>query len=114
MSLLVVGLSHRSAPIPVLERAAVPAADAGKILDELLKCEPVAEVLALSTCNRVEVYAVVQSFHSGLTDITGVLARHCGIALDLRPHWPSVTRMPRWPTSPSPSKPTRRWLRCPG
>ncbi|MGB8963836.1 MAG: glutamyl-tRNA reductase [Pseudonocardiaceae bacterium] len=82
MSLLVVGLSHRSAPIPVLERAAVPAADAGKILDELLKCEPVAEVLALSTCNRVEVYAVVQSFHSGLTDITGVLARHCGIALD--------------------------------
>jgi glutamyl-tRNA reductase len=82
MSLLVVGLSHRSAPIPVLERAAVPAADAGKVLDELLKCEHVAEVLALSTCNRIEIYAVVESFHGGLADIAGELARHSGIALD--------------------------------
>lgn len=82
MSLLVVGLSHRSAPIPVLERAAVPAADTGKLLYELLEREHITEVLLLSTCNRVEVYAVVQSFHGGLADITDVLARHCAMTLD--------------------------------
>jgi glutamyl-tRNA reductase len=82
MSLLVVGLSHRSAPIAVLERAAVPFADADKVLCELLDCEHVAEALVLSTCNRVEVYAVVQTFHGGLADITDVLARQSAIALD--------------------------------
>lgn len=81
MSLLVVGLSHRSAPIPVLERAAVPVADTDKVLCELLKREHVAEALLLSTCNRVEVYAVVQTFHGGLADITDVLACQSAIAL---------------------------------
>ncbi|MGH3717258.1 MAG: glutamyl-tRNA reductase [Pseudonocardiaceae bacterium] len=82
MSLLVVGLSYRSARIPVLERAAVPASDTDKVLCELLEREHVAEALLLSTCNRVEVYAVVQTFHGGLADITDVLARQCAIAVD--------------------------------
>jgi glutamyl-tRNA reductase len=82
MSLLVVGLSHRSAPLEVLERFAVSAADAGKVLGQLLDCEDVAEALLLSTCNRVEVYAVVATFHGGLADITDVLARQSAIALD--------------------------------
>ncbi|MGH3852912.1 MAG: glutamyl-tRNA reductase [Pseudonocardiaceae bacterium] len=82
MSLLVVGLSHRSAPIPVLERAVVAASDTGKVLCELLEGEHVAEALLLSTCNRVEVYAVAQTFHGGLTEITGVLARQSAIAVD--------------------------------
>lgn len=74
MSLLVVGLSHHSAPVEVLERVAVPAADTGKVLRRLLECEHVAEALVLSTCNRVEVHAVVTAFHGGLADITDVLA----------------------------------------
>jgi glutamyl-tRNA reductase len=82
MSLLVVGLSHRSAPVAVLEAAAVPATDTGKVLCELLKREHIAEALLLSTCNRVEVYAVVQTFHGGLADITDVLARQSAMALD--------------------------------
>ena len=82
MSLLVVGLSHRSAPVGVLERVAVSVADVGKVLGQLLECEHVAEVLLLSTCNRVEVYAVVATFHGGLADITDVLARQSTIALD--------------------------------
>jgi glutamyl-tRNA reductase len=82
MSLLIVGLSHHSAPVPVLERAAVPVADAGKVLSELLGREHVAEALLLSTCNRVEVYAVVQTFHGGLADITDVLVRHSAMVLD--------------------------------
>ncbi len=82
MSLLVVGLSHRSAPVPILERVVVPVAETAKILDELLERDNVAEVLLLSTCNRVEIYAVVQTFHGGLDDVTAVLARQSGTPLD--------------------------------
>ncbi|MCW2533408.1 MAG: hypothetical protein JWP62_2978 [Blastococcus sp.] len=82
MSLLAVGLSHRTAPISVLERAAVGADDLPKLLDELLDHENVAEALLLSTCNRVEVYAVVDSFHGGLADVSAVLARHGGWDVD--------------------------------
>ncbi len=82
MSLLVVGLSHRSAPVEVLERVAVSAADAGKVLCQLLARENVAEALLLSTCNRVEIYAVVATFHGGLADITDVLARQSAMVLD--------------------------------
>ncbi|MGH3874579.1 MAG: glutamyl-tRNA reductase [Pseudonocardiaceae bacterium] len=82
MSLLVVGLSHRSAPVEALERAAASCTDAGKVLAQLLEREHVVEALLLSTCNRVEVYAVVQTFHGGLADITDVLAGQCAITLD--------------------------------
>jgi glutamyl-tRNA reductase len=82
MSLLVVGLSHRSAPVDVLERVALSAVDAGKVLGQLLEREHVAEALLLSTCNRVEVYTVVTAFHGGLADITDVLAGQSAVALD--------------------------------
>ncbi len=82
MSLVVVGLSHRSAPVAVLEHVAASAADAGKVLGELLEQEHVAEALLLSTCNRVEIYALVSTFHGGLADITDVLARQSAMALD--------------------------------
>jgi glutamyl-tRNA reductase len=82
MNLLVVGLSHRSAPIAVLEQTAVPVADAGNVLCELLKREHVVEAVLLSTCNRVEVYAIVQTFHGGLSDIIDVLAGHSAIEVD--------------------------------
>jgi glutamyl-tRNA reductase len=82
MSLLVVGLSHRSAPVDVLERVAVSTADAGKVLCQLIARENVAEALLLSTCNRVEIYAVVATFHGGLADITDVLARQSAMVLD--------------------------------
>lgn len=79
MSVLAVGLSHRSADLRVLERAMVPADEVGKILDELLRCANVVEATLVSTCNRVEVYAVVQAFHGGLADIVNVLGRHSGL-----------------------------------
>lgn len=79
MSVLAVGLSHRTAPVPVLERATVPATEIGKVLDELLRCDSVSEALLLSTCNRVEVYAVVETFHGGLASIADVLARQAGM-----------------------------------
>lgn len=87
MSVLVVGLSHRTAPVSLLEKAAVAADDVRKILDELYRQETVSEVLLLSTCNRIEVYADVARFHPAVVDVTGVLARHAGVEVtDLADH----------------------------
>lgn len=79
MSLLAVGLSHQSADLRVLERATVPAGEVGKVLDELVRCDDIIEATVVTTCNRVEIYAVVQAFHGGLADIVGVLGRHSGL-----------------------------------
>jgi glutamyl-tRNA reductase len=81
MSVVVVGLSYRTAPVAVLERAAVAAADVGKTLDELQRAESISEVLLLSTCNRVEVYADASRFHPAVADVTSVLARHSGLSV---------------------------------
>ncbi|HEX6346445.1 glutamyl-tRNA reductase [Umezawaea sp.] len=78
MSVLVVGLSHRTAPVPVLERVTVSEPDQGKVLAELLRSPSVSEAMLLSTCNRVEVYAVVETFHGGMNDVVNVLAAQAG------------------------------------
>jgi glutamyl-tRNA reductase len=82
MSLLVVGLSHRTAPTNLLEAAAIPVDDIPKLLDDLLAGEQVTEGVVLSTCNRVEVYAEVATFHGGVTEVSDLLSRACGVALD--------------------------------
>jgi glutamyl-tRNA reductase len=79
MSVLVVGLSHKSAPVAVLERAAVSGDTLIKLLRDVVQAEPVAEAFVVSTCNRVEVYAEVDRFHAGVTTICELLARHCGV-----------------------------------
>ncbi|HEY2221788.1 glutamyl-tRNA reductase [Actinomycetospora sp.] len=76
MSLLLVGVSHRTAPVSVLERVAISGEDIAKVLDELITGEHVSEAVVLSTCNRIEIYAVVETFHGGLTEVSRVLARH--------------------------------------
>jgi glutamyl-tRNA reductase len=75
MSLLIVGLSHHSAPVPVLERASISSEAMTKVLDELQRSDSISEVMALSTCNRIEVYADVARFHPAVVDISTVLAR---------------------------------------
>lgn len=88
MSVIVVGLSHRTTPVSVLERAAVSADDLRKTLDELHRSETLSEVLLLSTCNRIEVYADIPRFHPGDFEIRSVLARHAGLAVtDLSDHF---------------------------
>jgi len=87
MSVLVVGLSHRSAPVAVLERAAVTGDALGKLLRDVFHAEHVAGTFTVSTCNRVEVYAEVDKFHAGVSVICEMLARHTGVALpELTPH----------------------------
>ncbi|RCW46900.1 glutamyl-tRNA reductase [Halopolyspora algeriensis] len=78
MNLLNVGLSHNSAPVRVLERVSVGADEVTKLLDELLHSDNITEAFLVSTCNRVEVYAVAETFHGGLDDVTSVLSRHSG------------------------------------
>ncbi len=87
MSVLVVGLSHKSAPVAILERVAVSGDTLSKLLRDVAQAESVAEVFVVSTCNRVEVYADVDRFHAGLAVICEMLARHCGVpAHELTPH----------------------------
>jgi glutamyl-tRNA reductase len=87
MSVLVVGLSHRSAPVAVLERAAVSGDALGKMLRDVFHAEDVAGTFAVSTCNRVEVYAEVDKFHAGVSAVCEMLARHSGVVLaELTPH----------------------------
>ncbi|MFC4001717.1 glutamyl-tRNA reductase [Prauserella oleivorans] len=79
MSILALGLSHRTADLTTLERVSVPAAELPKVLHELQQAEHISEVMLLSTCNRIEAYAVVETFHGGLADISEVLARQAGM-----------------------------------
>lgn len=79
MSVLVVGLSHKSAPVETLERAAVSGDTLGKLLRDIAHLPDTAETFVISTCNRVEVYAEVGRFHGGVNGICELLARHSGI-----------------------------------
>ncbi|MFF7452510.1 MULTISPECIES: glutamyl-tRNA reductase [unclassified Streptomyces] len=82
MSLLVVGLSHRSAPVSVLERAALSADAQVKLLQDTVAAEPATEAAVLATCNRIELYADVDKFHAGVAELSTLLAQHSGVGLD--------------------------------
>ncbi|OBG72735.1 glutamyl-tRNA reductase, partial [Mycobacterium sp. E3305] len=81
MSVLLFGVSHRSAPVSVLEQLSIDESDQGKIVDRVLQSPLVTEAMVLSTCNRVEVYAVVDAFHGGLAAIGQVLSDHSGMSM---------------------------------
>jgi glutamyl-tRNA reductase len=82
VSVLLFGVSHRSAPVSVLEQLSTDEADQAKLVDQLLQSSLVTEAMVLSTCNRVEVYAVVDAFHGGLSVIGQVLAERSGMSLN--------------------------------
>ena len=81
MSVLLFGVSHRSAPVSVLEQLSTDESDQAKIVDQVLQSPLVTEAMVLATCNRVEVYAVVDAFHGGLSVIGQVLAERSGMSL---------------------------------
>jgi glutamyl-tRNA reductase len=82
MSLLVVGLSHRSAPVSVLERASLSTDAQVKLLQDSLAAEPAAEAAVLATCNRIELYADVDKFHAGVAELSLLLAQHSEVGLE--------------------------------
>jgi glutamyl-tRNA reductase len=80
MSIVVVGLNHKTSPISLLERLAIPDERHAKALAELMNSEHVTEGAILSTCNRVEVYASVTKFHPGAQGLRNFLSEFCHIA----------------------------------
>ncbi len=87
MTVLVVGLSHRTAPVSVLEQAALTGDGIDRLLTDVAAAEPIGEAVLLATCNRLEIYADVEKFHTSVASITQALARHTGLALEaLTPH----------------------------
>ncbi|TCO49265.1 glutamyl-tRNA reductase [Kribbella antiqua] len=87
MSYLVVGISHRSADINVLERVALDADAATKLALAVKHTPAVAESAVLATCNRTEVYATVDRFHAGMDEVTAILSDITGVPLlDLAEH----------------------------
>lgn len=84
MTVVVVGLSHRTAPLALLERTAIGAGTGGSpagLLDRLAATDFVDGAAVLSTCNRLEVYADVSRFHGGVADIGGALSEVTAVPL---------------------------------
>jgi glutamyl-tRNA reductase len=75
---IVVGLNHRTAPVELRERVAVPSSRLDKALHDLSSREHLAEVVLLSTCNRTEIYARSTKFHSAVSDVLDFLAEQGG------------------------------------
>jgi glutamyl-tRNA reductase len=73
MSVLVVGVSHKTAPVAVLEQLALDADGVDKLVHEVAQCENVLEATALTTCNRVEIYAEVDRFHGSVEAVSRLL-----------------------------------------
>jgi glutamyl-tRNA reductase len=70
MSVLVVGISHRSAPIALLEQLAIDRDGIVKLVDDVLANPHVSEATAVVTCNRLEIYAAVDRFHGSVEDLS--------------------------------------------
>ena len=81
MTLVVVGVSHRSAPFNLLDRLATDDAGAQTLVTESLASDHVAEAMVLATCNRVEVYADVDRFHGAVEDLGHVLSKASGVPM---------------------------------
>ena len=73
MSVLVVGISHKSAPVELLEKLALDSDGTVKLIADVIAGEHVSEATAIVTCNRLEVYAEVDRFHGSVEDLSGLL-----------------------------------------
>lgn len=69
MSVVVVGLNHRTVPLALLERVTIDDARLPKALADVLSHDHVSEAVVLSTCNRTEVYVVAEKFHPAYGDL---------------------------------------------
>jgi glutamyl-tRNA reductase len=87
MSVLVVGVSHKSAPVALLERLALDAEGVTKLVDDLMGSEHVGEATVIATCNRLEVYADVDRFHGSVEEVSRLLVERAGESTEaLVPH----------------------------
>jgi glutamyl-tRNA reductase len=82
VSVVVIGLQHKQAPLSLLEAVAVGDEDLHKVLAALSHRRNLQETVVLSTCLRTEVYSVVDRFHDAVSEIYDVLAEHAGVSTD--------------------------------
>ncbi|WP_116999074.1 glutamyl-tRNA reductase [Desertimonas flava] len=82
MSIIVVGVNHRSAPLAVLERLAIAPDEQAKAVTGLVQRDNIREVALLSTCGRTEIYLVAERFHGAYADATEFLADIGSLAVD--------------------------------
>ena len=86
MNILLIGLSHKTAPIEIRERVAFPGATLRSVLTNFgaihkqAHLKDVKEGVILSTCNRLEIYAAVDDPQMARNAIIEFLARSCGVA----------------------------------
>lgn len=86
-AVLLVGLSFRSAPVPVLEKVSLADTELPKLQLAMLETDAISESLVLSTCNRMEFYTVANAFHSGLDHVVDTIADFSGLPMEeLEPH----------------------------
>jgi len=74
VSVVVIGLNHRTMPLDLFERMTINGARLPKALHDLDAREHVGEVVVLSTCNRTEVYAIAERFHGAYADVRNFLS----------------------------------------
>ena len=87
MSLLVVGVNHRSGPLPLLERLTIAPAELAKQVAGLAVRDNIREAVVLSTCNRTEVYVIAERFHGAYSDVRDFLCELGELDVDeLSPH----------------------------
>lgn len=80
MSLVVLGINQRTAPLDLLERITVPSSRLEKALTDLQGRPYISESVVLSTCNRTEVYVHAEKFHGAYQDVRDFLAQFSGLA----------------------------------
>ncbi|TNM36286.1 glutamyl-tRNA reductase [Nocardioides albidus] len=78
MSVLVVGISHNSAPVALLERVALDRDGVQKLIADAASCEHVGEATVIATCNRLEIYTEVERFHGSIEQISRLLVDRAG------------------------------------
>ena len=82
MSIVLVGMSHRSAPVSLLERATVASDDMAATVLRVVDHPHVVGAVVLSTCNRTEIYADVRAFHAGVGELSGLFSTLTGHSID--------------------------------
>jgi glutamyl-tRNA reductase len=87
MSIVVLGINHRTGPLPLLEKLMIHETAMPHALRDLTLRDDIREAVVLSTCNRTEVYVVAERFHSAYDDICEFLRETSGIPTDeITPH----------------------------
>lgn len=82
MSILVLGINHRSGPLSLLERVTIGETELPKVIQTLVERDNLREAAVISTCNRTEVYAVTERFHGAYADIRDFFCDLADIAPD--------------------------------